>query len=54
MPTYEFYCEKCRKAFSVVISISDYEKRKYACPKCKGRQLRQHISSFQTITSKKS
>ena len=28
MPTYEFYCEKCKKAFNVAISISDYEKKK--------------------------
>ncbi len=38
MPTYEFYCEKCKKTFSVVISISDYDKKKYKCPKCKGKK----------------
>jgi putative FmdB family regulatory protein len=54
MPTYEFYCEKCKKVFSVIISISDYEKKKYNCPKCKGKQVKQQISSFQTVTSKKS
>jgi putative FmdB family regulatory protein len=54
MPTYEFRCEKCRKSFAVVISISDYEKKKYQCPKCKGKKLRQEVSSFQTVTSKKS
>ena len=40
MPTYEFYCEKCKKAFSVVISISDYDKKKYNCPKCKGKKVK--------------
>jgi putative FmdB family regulatory protein len=54
MPTYEFTCQKCKKKFSTVISISDYEKKKYACPKCKSKKLRQHVSSFQTVTSKKS
>ena len=54
MPTYEFYCEKCKKAFSVIISISDYDKKKYNCPKCKGKKVKQQISSFQTVTSKKS
>ena len=29
MPTYEFYCEKCKKSFSVVLSISEYDKKKY-------------------------
>lgn len=54
MPTYEFYCEKCKKNFSLVISISDYEKKKYKCPKCKTKKLRQQITSFQIVTSKKS
>ena len=54
MPTYEFYCDKCKKAFNVVISISDYEKKKYKCPKCKKKKIRQQISSFQAVTSKKS
>ena len=54
MPTYEFHCEKCKKDFSVTISISDYDKKKYHCPKCKGKKVKQLISSFQTVTSKKS
>jgi putative FmdB family regulatory protein len=54
MPTYEFYCEKCKRSFRVVLSISEYEKKKYRCPKCKGKKVRQQRSSFQTITSKKS
>jgi putative FmdB family regulatory protein len=54
MPTYEFYCEKCTKVFSVVISISDYDKKRYNCPKSKSKEVKQQISSFQTVTSKKS
>jgi putative FmdB family regulatory protein len=54
MPTYEFICEKCNKRFSLMISIFDYEKKKYQCPKCKSKRVKQQISSFQTITSKKS
>ena len=54
MPTYEFYCEECKKSFSIILSISEYEKEKYSCPKCKGNKLKQQISAFQTITSKKS
>jgi putative FmdB family regulatory protein len=54
MPTYEFYCEKCKQSFSTVLSISDYDKKKYSCPKCKSKKLMQQISSFQTVTSKKS
>jgi putative FmdB family regulatory protein len=55
MPTYEFRCEKCRKPFTVVLSISEYEKRKrFRCPKCKSTRVKQQITSFQTVTSKKS
>ena len=54
MPTYDFHCEKCDKSFSVTISISDYEKKKFSCPKCNGKKLKQMITSFQTVTSKKS
>jgi len=54
MPTYEFYCEECKKSFIIILSISEYEKEKYSCPKCKTKKLKQQISSFQTVTSKKS
>ena len=53
MPTYDFYCKNCDKYFSVIISISDYEKKKFNCPKCQGKELKQQITSFQTVTSKK-
>ena len=54
MPTYEFLCEKCKKPFSITLSIAEYSKKKYACPKCQSKNVRQQISAFQTITSKKS
>lgn len=54
MPTYEFTCEKCKKKFSLTMAIAEYEKKKFRCPKCKATKVRQIISSFQTVTSKKS
>ena len=54
MPTYDFKCEKCNKAFSLILSISEYEKRKFRCPKCKSTRVKQQITAFQAITSKKS
>ena len=54
MPTYEFNCEECKKSFNIILTISEYEEEKYTCPKCKGKKLKQQISSFQTVTSKKS
>ena len=54
MPTYEFYCEKCKKDFSVILSLSEYENKMYRCPKCQAKKLKQQITSFQAVTSKKS
>lgn len=54
MPTYEFKCRKCNKKFSLVMSLSDYEKKKPKCPKCASKQVEQLIQSFFAVTSKKS
>lgn len=54
MPTYEFKCEKCKKSFTLVMTISEYEKKKKRCPKCKSTKVKQQITSFQAVTSKKS
>ena len=54
MPTYEFKCEKCKKRFSFLITVSEYERKKFRCPKCKSTRVKQQITSFQAVTSKKS
>jgi putative FmdB family regulatory protein len=54
MPTYEFYCEECKESFTLILSLSEYEDEKYSYPKCKNKKIKQQISSFQTVTSKKS
>jgi putative FmdB family regulatory protein len=54
MPTYEFLCEKCNKAFSLILSISEYEKKGFRCPQCGNTDVKQQVTSFQTKTSKKS
>jgi putative FmdB family regulatory protein len=54
MPTYEFLCEKCKKPFSLILSIAEYEKKKFRCPKCKSQKVKQQIAAFQAVTSKKS
>jgi len=54
MPRYELVCEKCHKIFTLIMRVSEHEKRKIQCPKCKGKKTKQLVSSFQTITSKKS
>lgn len=54
MPTYEFVCEQCQTSFSLLMKISDYEKKKVSCPKCKSKKVKRQLTTFQTITSKKS
>ena len=54
MPTYEYLCPKCKKKFTVILSISGHDARKAKCPKCGGKKVEQLITSFQTKTSRKS
>jgi len=54
MPTYDFICEECNKHFTLQMKIAEYEKMGFQCPKCKGTKVKQQVSGFQTITSKKS
>ena len=57
MPTYEFQCEKCRKVFEEVFSLSDYDKRmkaKKKCPSCGSSRVVRALSTVQVKTTKKS
>jgi len=54
MATYEYRCEGCNHKFSLVQRISEHDKAKVTCPKCKGPKVKQQISSFQVKTSRKS
>jgi putative FmdB family regulatory protein len=54
MPTYEYECQNCKKKFTVIQSISEHEKTKSSCPKCKSAKVKQSISTFTTKTSRKS
>ncbi len=52
MPTYEYECKGCNKKFSVILSISEHETTKVSCPKCKGKRVKQSLSTFTTIFRK--
>ncbi|WP_353683507.1 zinc ribbon domain-containing protein [Thermodesulfovibrio sp. 3907-1M] len=54
MPLYEFQCQKCNETFTKKMSISEMEKTKVRCPKCKSQKVKKVISGFYSITSKKS
>ena len=54
MPHYEFMCEKCNKAFELIMTISERSKAKVKCPTCKSTKVTPQLGSFMTQTSKKS
>jgi len=54
MPVYEFHCERCKKGFTLNMAVSAYEKKKFECPECKSTRVKQQITSFHAVTSKKS
>jgi putative FmdB family regulatory protein len=54
MPSYEYYCKQCKKTFTLIMTITEYEKGHAACPKCKSKKLEQKPAAFFAVTSKKS
>jgi len=54
MPAYDFRCGKCSKNVTLMLSVSDYERKAFKCPKCGSKKLDRRISSVQVQTSKKS
>jgi putative FmdB family regulatory protein len=53
MPHYEFFCHDCKRLFSKILSLVDYEKGHVVCPKCGSKKVEQRWSAFTAITSKK-
>ena len=54
MPDYEFICHDCKKVFSKILSLVDYEEGDIPCPKCGSTNVEQFWSVFSALTSKKS
>lgn len=54
MPIYEYKCGKCNESFSVVMSLTERDRKKVRCPKCKSLKVRPVYSGFFASTSKKS
>jgi putative FmdB family regulatory protein len=54
MPHYEFLCHNCKKLFSKILSLIDYEEGEILCPYCGSKEVEQCWSVFSAITSKKS
>ena len=54
MPHYEFLCHNCKKLFSKILSLIDYEEGEILCPYCGSKEVEQRWSAFSALTSKKS
>lgn len=54
MPSYEYVCQECKKTFTQIMTISEHEKAKPICPKCKSKKVQQKMAAFFAVTSKKS
>ena len=54
MPRYEFVCQKCKKRFELTMTISQREKAKIRCPKCKDTRVAAQLAPFMAQTSRKS
>jgi len=54
MPQYEFYCHACKKTFSKLLTLVEYEESEVLCPHCGSNSVEQSWSAFYAITSRKS
>ena len=54
MPHHDVYCHACKKTFSKVLTLTEYEEGKIMCPHCGSRKVEQQVSPFYAVTSKKS
>ncbi|MFB3920260.1 MAG: FmdB family zinc ribbon protein [Terriglobia bacterium] len=54
MPSYEFVCKECKKTFTLTMTLEEYDRKRFACPKCKSKKVEQKLAAFFAVTSKKS
>ena len=54
MPQYEFLCTACKKKFSLILAIREFEKGGVKCPHCGSTKVEQQWAAFFAVTSKKS
>ena len=53
MPHYDFYCERCKKEVTLILSMGERERGDYTCPGCGGKKLEPRLGTFFTQTSRK-
>src|SRR5260370_38846084 len=53
MPNCEFYCNACKKTFTKILTLVDYEAGGGVCPHCGSNNVEQCCSAFSVITSRR-
>ena len=53
MPQYNFLCRACKKEFSRILTLSEYEKGGIVYLHCKSKDVEQRWAAFYAVTSKK-
>ena len=43
MPIYSYACKECKKSFTQQMTITEYGKRRVACPKCNSKKVEQKV-----------
>jgi len=54
MAEYDYTCGKCRKKFTLTMSIGEYGAKRVKCPKCASAKVNRILAPFFAQTSKKS
>jgi putative FmdB family regulatory protein len=54
MPIYDFRCRECKKEFTLVLRLAEYEKRERACPHCQSKEVERVMTGCTVVTSRKS
>ena len=54
MPHYVFFCEECRKEFTLVLHMDDLDQTVIRCPHCGSQAVHQAIAAFAAHTARKS
>jgi putative FmdB family regulatory protein len=54
MPHYEYYCDACETTFNATLTLREHEEERLRCPQCGSEKVRQLVSTFNAVTSKKS
>jgi len=54
MPIYDYICHDCHKPFEEILTLTEHDKDKIACPNCGSKNVDQEATAFFAVSEKKS